>query len=214
MAIGDIHGRTYWKNYLDKDFTEFYILGDYFDSYAGSFAKEYKNFTEICEEARKDPRLKLCLGNHDYHYLSGISPQRYSRFQNNHYRAINEILENNMDMLKVIYTSDDNYIISHAGLSNTFLKKMRGAGVKNIEDINAAFTHDRDILTFNGSNIYGDDVSQSPVWIRPRSLLSDPVPDFNQIVGHTQFPEISFASIGNIDVFFIDTGEKESIFEF
>ncbi|MDR1363620.1 MAG: metallophosphoesterase, partial [Spirochaetaceae bacterium] len=190
IAIGDIHGRPYWKNYLDKDFTEFYILGDYFDGYTTSFAQEYENFKEICEAARKDSRLRLCLGNHDYHYLSGIPPQRYSRFQDKHYQAINEILELNIALMKTVYVTNDDYIISHAGLSNTFFEKMRSAGVKNIDGINEAFNRNRGILTFNGFDIYGDDPSQSPIWIRPKSLVADPVPGLNQIAGHTQFREI------------------------
>jgi hypothetical protein len=216
IAIGDIHGRPYWKNYLDRDFTEFYILGDYFDGYPASFEREYQNFKEICAAARSDSRLKLCLGNHDYHYLnlSGVPLQRYSRFQDRYYRAINEILEQNIDMLKVIYVTDDKYLISHAGLSNVFFERMRSAGVKNIEEINEAFTRDRGILAFNGYDIYGNDPSQSPIWIRPESLIENPVPGLNQIVGHTQFREISVINRGGVKFIFIDTGEKESIYEF
>ncbi|MDR2601456.1 MAG: metallophosphoesterase [Spirochaetaceae bacterium] len=216
LAIGDVHGRTFWKKHLSEDFTEFYILGDYFDGYTTDFSGEYKNFKEICSAARSDERIKLCIGNHDYHYLSGIIPQRYSRFQQKHYRAINEILEENIDMLKVVYIAKNEYIVSHAGLSATFLKKMKDDyGVKEIEDINSVFIHNRNILTFNGFNIYGDDATQSPIWIRPPSLLKDPAPEFNQITGHTQFPKISGAiSATGTKIIFIDTGERESIYEF
>jgi hypothetical protein len=31
LAIGDIHGRTDWKKYLNEVFTEFYFTGDYFN---------------------------------------------------------------------------------------------------------------------------------------------------------------------------------------
>ncbi|MDR0408907.1 MAG: metallophosphoesterase [Spirochaetaceae bacterium] len=214
MAIGDIHGRPYWKNYLGRDFTDFYILGDYFDGYTTSFEQEYKNFEGICEAARKDSRLKLCFGNHDYHYLRGIPMERYSRFQDKHYRTINEILEQNMDMMKAVYVTSDNYIISHAGLSNVFLEKMHSAGVKNIEGINEAFKRDRGIFAFNGRDIYGDDPTQSLIWIRPKSLISHPVLGFNQIVGHTQFREIKVIEHSGMKFAFIDTGEKESIYEF
>jgi hypothetical protein len=218
LAIGDIHGRNYWKKYLDEDFTEYYVTGDYFDSFDIPFVTQIDNFRELCETAREDPRIKLCLGNHDYHYASHIRPQRYSGFQEEHYFFINKILEENMDLLKVVYLTPDKYLISHAGVSGTFMKKMKKIGVTDIEGINGAFKKDRNILTFDGYNIYGDDVSQSPIWIRPRSLTSDPVAGYKQIVGHTQLQAITEMPVkkgkDDMKLICIDTGDIDSIYRF
>jgi hypothetical protein len=218
LAIGDIHGRTHWKNHLDEDFTEFYFTGDYFDSFDVPFKRQIKNFRKLCEAARTDSRIKLCLGNHDYHYLSDISVQRYSGFQNNNYVYINEILEQNMDLLNIVYVTPDKYLISHAGVSNTFMKKMEKRGVTTVEGINEAFARDRDILTFDGDDIYGDDVTQSPIWIRPRSLESEPLAGYHQIVGHTPLQAITERALKNgqteIKLIYIDTGDVESIYRF
>ncbi|MDR1957260.1 MAG: metallophosphoesterase [Treponema sp.] len=215
IAIGDVHGRNAWKRYIDRDFTEFYILGDYFDSFSVPFTWQYRNFRELCAAAREDSRIKLCLGNHDYHYLSRIDPdERYSGFQDRHYRAINELLEQNMDLLRVIYVTADKYLISHAGVSNTFMEKMKARGVEGIERIDPAFIQDRTILGFDGFDQYGDDPSQSPIWIRPASLSVDPLPDYNQIIGHTQMERIKIITVGDIRLSCIDTGNRMSLYEF
>ena len=215
LAIGDLHGRTYWKKYLDEDFTEFYFTGDYFDSIDVSFLRQLRNFRELCEAARMDPRIKLCLGNHDYHYLGGIKIQRYSGFQDNNKLYIYKILEENMDLLNIVYLTQDRYLISHAGVSNTFMQKI---GAATVDGINEAFAKDRNILNFDGRNIYGDDVTQSPIWIRPRSLESDPLTGYHQIVGHTERRDIQEKHIKKgaeeITLIYIDTGDIESIYRF
>jgi hypothetical protein len=215
LAIGDIHGRTCWKNYLDEDFTEFYVTGDYFDSFDVPFLRQLKNFRELCETARADPRIKLCLGNHDYHYLGGIKIQQYSGFQDRNKEYIYQILEENMDLLNIVYLTPDRYLISHAGVSNTFLKKI---GIANVEGINEAFAKDRDILTFDGRDIYGDDITQSPIWIRPRSLERDPLAGYRQIVGHTPGKALRKSTVkrrqGEIEIIYIDTGDIESVYRF
>jgi hypothetical protein len=213
LAIGDIHGRTFWKHNLKKKFTEYYFTGDYFDSYTISFSRQYRNFIEICKRAGDDDRLKLCLGNHDYHYLSGVDNQFYSGFQDYNYHKINEILETNMELLKIVRVTPDDYIISHAGVTNYFLNSL---GLKDPEDVNGAFNNDRNILNFNGTDIYGDDITQSPIWIRPSSLQSDAAAGYSQIVGHTPMQKISEfkTSGGKHSLVFIDTHDIESVYEF
>jgi hypothetical protein len=221
LAIGDIHGRNDWERYLREDFSEFYILGDYFDSPDISFSRQRRNFSKICAAARQDPRIKLCIGNHDYHYMEKVNGQRYSGFQYRHCSEIAQILEQNISLLKVLYVTPDRYIISHAGLSATFMEKMNGCGVTRIEDINGAFEKDRNILNFDGYEIHGDDRTQSPIWIRPRSLCSDPVAAYSQIVGHTPMYEISEVSISDpagegrrITITFINTESADLIYRF
>ena len=221
LAIGDIHGTNYWKRYLNEDFSEFYFLGDYFDSPDIAFFDQYWNFIEICKAARQDTRIKLCIGNHDYHYMAEVRDQRYSGFQYQHWPEIAQKLEENIDLLKVLYVTPDQYIISHAGLSATFMKKMNGFGLTRIEDINEAFAKDRNILNFDGDEIHGDDVTQSPIWIRPRSLCSDPVAGYSQIVGHTPQHKIREVSLPGspgapaaAKVIFINTDPADSIYRF
>ncbi|MDR0629138.1 MAG: metallophosphoesterase [Treponema sp.] len=217
LVIGDIHGRDFWKRYIHEDFTECYFVGDYFDSYDLSFTRQYRNFKEICQRARKDKRIKLCLGNHEYHYLD--VGQQYSGYQEEHFYHIYQILEQNMDLLQVVYVTRDKYIISHAGVSTWFMKRMKKAGYNAVEDINRAFAEDRHILHFNGLNPFGDDITQSPIWIRPDSLEQQPLAGYSQIVGHTPVEDIRTINLRdsrqhNITITYIDTDTGESIYRF
>ncbi|MDR2052315.1 MAG: hypothetical protein LBP80_02795, partial [Treponema sp.] len=84
--------------------------------------------------------------------------------------------------------------------------------------INEAFAKDRNILTFDGGDIYGDDVTQSPIWIRPRSLKRDPLAGYHQIVGHTPGDAIRESLVkqgqAEIKLVFIDTGDVEAVYRF
>jgi hypothetical protein len=211
-VIGDVHGRPFWEHYIKDDYSVFYFTGDYFDSFDIPFSKQYSNFQAICRAAREDDRIKLCLGNHDYHYLGGVRYQQYSGFQDLNCKKISAVLEENMDLMKIVYTTEDNYIISHAGVSSWFLRSIGGT---KPDDINRAFEKDRNILNFNGDNIYGDDITQSPIWVRPGSLQSNPLPGYNQIVGHTPVREIVEVELNDGNkLVLIDTHDTESIYRF
>ena len=212
LAIGDVHGRPFWKSYIKNNFSEFYFTGDYFDSFDVPFAEQYDNFLEICNAARKDSRIKLCLGNHDYHYLKGVRNQFYSGFQDRYSKKISAVLEDNIDLLHIVFVTEDKYLISHAGVTTTFLKSTGG---KKPEDINKAFLKDRNILNFNGYDIYGDNITQSPIWVRPGSLEADHLKGYSQIVGHTPVRNIAaFTMDDGKKLILIDTHDTESIFKF
>ena len=194
--------RIWWI--LCEDFDEFYFLGDYFDNYEETPAvSQIRNFLEIVRWARSDSRVKLCLGNHDFHYLQGIETwEKYSGFQNYNYIDIQEALENSMDMIKIVYVTDDNIIISHAGVTKTFLSDCK---LNHPLEINNKFISYRMSLMFVGYNCYGDDPKNGPLWVRPKSLLLDKVNGYKQIVGHTHQEKINTES----DVTFIDVESKD-----
>ena len=188
IAIGDIHGKNVWKKFIDREFDNFYFVGDYFDTRDNiPTVAQVRNFREICNIARKDHRFHLCLGNHDFHYLKGIK-ERYSGFQHYTRYDIQDALEENIDLIKPVYQNGD-YLISHAGISKTFLHNV--LKLENPLDINKRFEEDRLSLRFNGYNQYGDDTTQSCIWIRPESLMKDRLNNYKQIVGHTHIPKVT-----------------------
>lgn len=187
-VIGDIHGRNTWKKFIDSDFENFYFVGDYFDTRDNiPTVTQIRNFREICDVARKDSRIHLCIGNHDFHYLKGIK-ERYSGFQHYTRYDIQDALEENIDLIKPVYQNGD-YLISHAGISKTFLYNV--LKLENPLDINKRFEEFHPSLEFNGYDIYGDDVTQSCIWIRPESLMKDRLNNYKQIVGHTHMPKVT-----------------------
>jgi hypothetical protein len=76
------------------------------------------------------------------------------------------------------------------------MEKLRPLGIKNVTEINEGFNRDRNILVFDGIDNTGDDIIQSPIWIRPRSLLESPLPGYSQIVGHTPVYRITELPLG------------------
>ena len=97
--------------------------------------------------------------------------------------------------------SFDKFLCTHAGVSSVFMDRW----FKNtwncdnlVEKLNETFTYSPFIFRFNGWDPYGDDVVQSPIWIRTRSLLisnrkrgKDSIKGrFIQIIGHTQVKSI------------------------
>lgn len=87
-VIGDVHGRTNWKQIDFSHYDEVIFMGDYFDPYAYNISSEevYNNFREILELKKSDPKkFVLLFGNHDLHYLVAErgGRERYSRFDYN-----------------------------------------------------------------------------------------------------------------------------------
>lgn len=197
LCIGDIHGKNIWEEILEKenDFDKVIFIGDYFDSFDIPFIEQYNNFKKIIEfkELNKE-KVILLIANHDYHYIK-LNPQpRYSGFQENHFLQINECIEENIKNknLQMSYSIGE-YIFTHAGITKTWLNKVGfDKDVhKNIPDfVNELFYNKPIQFSFDGYDTYGDNITQSPIWVRPRSLLSDKIDRFKQVVGHSRVSKI------------------------
>jgi hypothetical protein len=101
------------------------------------------------------------------------------------------------------------------------MQKMRPLGITGVTKLNEGFNRDRNILAFDGIDNTGDDITQSPIWIRLRSLLESPLPGYSQIVGHTPVYRIAELPLGVRDergnparLIQIDTGDYESVYRF
>lgn len=190
--IGDIHGRDSWKKIVEaeKEDTDLFVfLGDYFDSYDFVDAKrEYENFLEILDFKKNNmEKVVLLVGNHDIHYIPGIGKdaERYNPYLKHLLDTlIGDLIEE--DILQVCKIKF-NWIFSHAGLSNTWLRNNR-LGLKESEINNYLKKYPGQFL-FNqryGADNYGDDVFQGPCWIREESLKADNIFGYMQFIGHTQ----------------------------
>lgn len=187
IAIGDLHGRDCWKEFLNQDFDEAIFLGDYFDSYTLSREKQYLNFRDLLDTVKKDSRIKLCKGNHDMHYTKGYPiHEKYSGYDGRNYIMFSNLLEEADEYMNLIYIRDK-HIFSHAGVTKTWLSFYN---IK-LEEVNERFKKVPEICLFNGTNCYGDDFSQSPVWVRPNSLIEDCLDGYIQVVGHTSVLDVS-----------------------
>ncbi|KAA6438452.1 hypothetical protein FEM33_17350 [Dyadobacter flavalbus] len=207
IAIGDIHGRNAWKEIIKStDADKIVFVGDYFDSKDLVLAKEQiDNFNQILALKRNNPnKVVLLFGNHDFHYLSEAGEQ-YSGFQFGNQYEIKEVLNEAFreKLVQMAYIRNG-FLFSHAGVTNTWLTKHGYAGQPLDEFINDLFYFQPQRFRFqagkNGSSS-GDDVTQSPIWVRPESLRTDAVNGFVQVAGHTQQRSLTITD----DLVLIDT---------
>ncbi len=95
----------------------------------------------------------------------------------------------------LIFFIHENILFVHAGVTKTWCEIWDIDLKGNIEQqINDLFKFKPRAFCFTMGDNYdqtGDDVCQSPIWVRPRSLHNDRIPNYVQIVGHTQVEKIA-----------------------
>jgi predicted phosphodiesterase len=202
IVLGDTHGRSFWKLITHQENPDRVIfIGDYFDSYDISGVEQIHNFKEIIEYKNKGiNEVILLIGNHDYHYMQGISEQ-YSGYQHNLATSIQFELEDNKQHLQMAYQMGE-FLFTHAGVSSEFMDSVFGKGEWKTEEIvdllNEQFKYKPQTFGFGLAvdatkalwlDPYGDNREQSPIWIRPRSLMAANRETLRkqviQVVGHT-----------------------------
>ena len=229
IAIGDIHGRDYWKQIVaqEQDADKFIFVGDYFDSFTVKGIDQINNFLDIIEfKKTSKASVILLLGNHDYHYYPGIDDSGTSGYQTLMAPSIKHVIGENQTYLQLAYQIDE-FVFSHAGFSSEWLDDTI------IDwDINSLAATVNDLFRFQPYKIdyrsykyygkdntkgvlasgYGDEPFQGPIWIRPKSLMNANKKTLRkhiiQVVGHTPQDQIDIkgASTGG-RYYFIDTLE-------
>ncbi len=191
IALGDLHGLSKWKQIVENEtYDKVIILGDMFDSFDIKSDDIHANFMDIVEFKRSQPdKVVLLLGNHELNYLS--HGQKCSGYRPETKVCMSHILDElvkNGEM-KVCHKEDD-VIYTHAGVTKTWCDD-NGIDIDDTIDtqINELFLRNYKPFIFQSRSFrtspYGDDVFQSPLWIRPYSLKEDKIDGFRQVVGHT-----------------------------
>lgn len=200
IAIGDIHGRDKWKDVLENegDFDKLIFMGDYFDTRDDIPCNEWiDNFNEIVALKRADPdKIVLLIGNHDYHYIRGVT-ETYSGYTSVMRTDIQEVLDINRDIMQMCFIHD-NFIFTHAGITNTWYKnglvkwfQDKDIDIKDMglcDQVNYLFEYAPNQFKFTNGRYfddYGDEVTQTPIWVRPGALMKDRLGDYFYVVGHT-----------------------------
>lgn len=209
LFLGDIHGRSIWKLIVEREKPDKVVfIGDYFDSFDVPGLEQMHNFKEIVayKESGKS-EVVLLVGNHDYHYMDVEDEGNCSGYQPNLSFDIKFLLKENMRHLQMAHVHEG-WLCTHAGVTNTFCK-YRDLDTNNIEsDLNELFKYQPDSFGFDGWDGYGDDVTQGPLWVRPRSLRKDAI-DHKQIVGHTRNMNLTHPEDPDKQIYFIDCFDND-----
>ena len=221
IVIGDTHGRSNWKLAIHQDKPDRVIfIGDYFDSFDISGVEQIDNFKQIIKYKEDNPQVEvvLLIGNHDYHYFPEIGYNGTSGYQSRIASSITQVIEENRYHLQMAYGFGD-YLFTHAGVSPVFMDQVFGSDDWSIEnvvvDLNEMFRYKPKAFEFNGLDAYGDNTTQTPIWIRPRALMQANKKhekglknNYIQIVGHTQRQKIDLEGSDKFTggrYYFIDT---------
>jgi hypothetical protein len=215
VIIGDIHGRSTWKLIVHQEKPDKVIfIGDYFDSFDISGVEQIANFKEIIEYKKStEAEVIMLIGNHDHHYFPEIGNTGTSGYQQGIAPNITQVIDENREHLQLAYQFDG-VLYSHAGVSSRYLDDVfgkEGWRINSIADLlNDLFKYRPKMFMFYGRDPYGDDIYQTPIWIRPKSLMNvnrDTLRnEVIQVVGHTVQSQIDIegkATGGRY--YFIDT---------
>jgi predicted MPP superfamily phosphohydrolase len=226
VAIGDIHGRDYWKQIIEQeqDADVFVFVGDYFDSFTIKGPDQINNFLDIVEfKKSSNSSVILLIGNHDYHYYPGIEDSGTSGYQTLMAPSIKHVVSDNKQYLQAAYQVGE-FVFTHAGLSSEWLDDIiDGWSVDSLDaTINDLFRFQPNKLAYRsykqvGSTVYGvggygSETFQGPLWIRPKALMAANKKTLRkqiiQVVGHTPQDSIDIKgkSTGG-RYYFIDTLE-------
>jgi predicted MPP superfamily phosphohydrolase len=222
IVLGDTHGRSNWKLaiYQEEPIDRLIFIGDYFDSYDIPGVEQIDNFKNIIKYKEDNPQVEvvMLIGNHDHHYFPEIGYTGTSGYQHRIAPSITQVIDENRHHLQMAY-GFDNYLFTHAGVSPVFMDQVFGKDDWSKEsvvvDLNELFRYKPKAFEFNGFDAYGDNSTQTPIWIRPRSLMSSNKKhekglkkDYIQVVGHTHMKRIDLKGSDQFTggrYYFIDT---------
>jgi len=191
IVISDLHNRVEWvEPYLSNiEYDRVVFLGDYFDDF-GDTAKDIKTSASWLKQSLKNDNRIHLLGTHDMWYRYPLN--RYLQASGNTPKKseiINKILtKEDWEMLKY-YHFEQSFLMTHAGLHPSFvkgssditytLKALLDKAISEVEDgeiepiLDAGFAR-------GGMNPFG-----GITWLDWHAEF-EPVPNLNQIVGHTE----------------------------
>ena len=210
IVVGDIHGdlsvfnKIYEKEKeaAGNEVFEVMLLGDYFDTHKGiKYEQQIESFKYLLDLQKKHLKehgdFIMLIGNHDFQYLDDSGTEHYSGYNPATYAVTHPLLMQARNKHKLKFAEVDivnRTIYSHAGVTNTWLHE-RGKIDNPVNLIDVLPYHLFKFTYGSHFDCYGNDPLNSPIWVRPGSLIPDMYKDIDmetkqettwtQIVGHT-----------------------------
>jgi predicted phosphodiesterase len=223
LSVGDIHGKSVWRNIDPTKYDRIYFMGDLYDAFEYTNAEIHTNALELVHWAQQACNVQFVIGNHDAHYFTWHTPvfkqvrgSGYSAKQL--YRAYN-LYHENKDLFKIAYRQGK-YLWTHAGLSdssyNLYFKShvssiMTMKGFNNLVQVLNYLWDIKDPSIFHipqsrgGSTLHG-----SLLWADITDTWGSPLEGYHQIVGHSKVDDITHKHLNNdTSITYIDCLNKK-----
>ena len=192
LVIGDVHGKTIWKNIIGKESPDKVIfLGDYVSTHGlESTEQQVTNLNDILNyKINNSDTVILLRGNHDIQHI-GYSWAGCSGWDQRLHDMMQCRVNDYLNLTQWVYIDDDlKTIFSHAGVSTMWMEQI--AKIDSIYEINDLAPSE--IFGFTPckmSDYYGTSPTQPPTWIRPQTLVEYMPSDWTQVVGHTPVKKV------------------------
>ena len=186
LVLGDIEGRTCWKNIVEIEKPDRVIfLGDLATTHFKDLISNetcVENFKEILKFYDEyDGEVIILRGNHDCYDIGGWYWAECYPFNPHIANAVRPYKDEWLKKSQWIF-QDGKLCFSHAGVSSIW---MENNNIKTLEEINDL--EPSEIFAFNGkfSDYTGVSPQQPPTWIRPYTLVYCGYKGVTHIVGHT-----------------------------
>lgn len=185
LVLGDIHGRTIWKDIFEKENPDKLIfLGDYLHSRENiSREDQIENLKLILDlKDAHSENVILCRGNHDICCLGYYWAETGDR-DHRLIKMMEPLADRFLELSQWVHI-EDNIIFSHAGVSEVWMEEV--AKIKYPEIINDL--PPSEIFGFwptKMTDFHGYSPTQPPTWIRPSTLVHYMPKGYTQVVGHT-----------------------------
>ena len=202
LIIPDVHGRTFWKEAVEKHAEEcdkIIFLGDYLDPYPWENITRKQaiwNFEDIIKykEENKE-KVILLLGNHDLPYFDSHFHTR-SRYDSSNAWHIREDFNTHRSLFDMAYETtinDKTYLFTHAGLLKSwYTQHQKTIGELTVPNLNVLkdFPKGIEILTQVSGLRGGFGRCGSMVWSDVMEKAdSEDIEGVYQIFGHSQQEE-------------------------
>ena len=224
ILFGSIQNYNHWRtelnngivDYMDSDYPyrkydKIIFIGDYVDSFTESNVQILNNLEDIIHFKKQySDKVILLIGNHDSQYIKAAAGTM-SGYRETMHVDLRELFTNNINLFQIAYQID-NKLWTHAGVTNKW-KLNCVDGLKDEDyrfyDMTKDMDNIADLLNFmfesNNKDLYivgkrsgGYSDMPSPLWCRPSEWEYDPLPGYQQIVGHTPSSQIKTIEINDL----------------
>jgi predicted phosphodiesterase len=206
------------------------FVGDYVDSFSYTDEEIRENLLEIIDFKQRYPdRVILLIGNHDIQYMNPSYKRKYSGYRSSMMHDLYDIFKTHRSLFQFSHFEEDiegdRILWTHAGVTNNWygellmdvrhenyrfrdlFEEILNRDHRIDEVLNLALEVNLDLIYNVDQDSGGIDLNASPIWVRPETLMKDPILSYDQVVGHTPMKDIEVRLSKLETVYFIDTQE-------